>query len=78
MDLQFGEGPVSWSKGIGLRRSLAVFARALLIVLLSCEAVGLQQVAAGASSSQILDTDRVYSLTTARTIHLKLALNQQP
>jgi hypothetical protein len=55
---------------------MAVFAGALLIVLLFCGAVALQRVAPGASSSQILDSDRIYGLTNVWTIHLRFAPDQ--
>jgi len=61
---------------MGLRRSTAVLAGALLIGALFCGAVALQRVAPGASSRQLLDSDHIYGLTNIWTIHLKFAPDQ--
>jgi spore coat protein H len=61
---------------MGILRSLAVFAAALLIVAVFCGAVALERVTAGASSSQTLDSDHIYNLTNFWTIHLKFAPDQ--
>jgi hypothetical protein len=69
-------GPAGWSKTVSLRRSAAVFAGALLIVVLFCGAAALQRVSAGASPSAPLDSDDIYRLTNVWTIHLKFAPDQ--
>jgi spore coat protein H len=76
MDLQFERGRVCWSKPTGWRRAAAAFAGGLLIVVLFCGVLALQQVAPGASSGQVLDSDHVYDLTNVWTIHLTLAPDQ--
>ena len=45
-------------------------------MVLFCGAVALQRVTPGASSSQLLDSDRIYNLTNVWTIHLKFAPDQ--
>ena len=45
-------------------------------MVLFCSAVTLQRMTLGASSSQILDSDCIYSLTNVWTIHLKFARDQ--
>ena len=42
----------------------------------SAERLALQRASPGASSSQILDSDRIYSLTNVWTIHLTFAPDQ--
>ncbi len=60
----------------GLRRVVAVLAGTVLIGALFCGAAALQPVSPGSSSSQFLDSDRIYGLTNVWTIHLKFAPDQ--
>ena len=76
MDMHFGGKPLGRRKAGNWRRPMAFFAGALLIVVLFCGAVALERVSSGASSSQILDSDHIYSLTNVWTIHLEFARDQ--
>jgi len=74
MDAQVGGHQAHSREVQGLRRAMAVFAGVFVIGALACEAA--QQESSGASSSQALDSDRVYGLTNVWTIHLKFAADQ--
>jgi spore coat protein H len=76
INMHFESKSFGWSLGGRWRRLMAIFAGALLIVVLFCGAVALQRITPGASSSQVLNSDRIYNLTNVWTIHLKFAPDQ--
>ena len=75
--MHFGREQTGWTEARGgWRRTMAVIAGGLLLVVLYCGAAALQGLSPGASYATTLDSDHLYNLTNVWTIHLKFAPEQ--